>query len=218
MRRVQKGFGVVMGVAVLTTAFAARAGATCAELPADLLQAALAGTSRQKAAGMPAGSVTPQFAAAAAAAPLAAARPAEAGPSIVGFWHVQFIASGNAGIPDGVILDDGFVQWHSDGPEIMNSSREPGTGNFCMGVWENGGQRTFRLNHFAMGWDNTGQLCTPPAGKTVCYPGVTNIRETVSVTPQGDTYDGTLTIDQYDLQNHLLFRITGTVKGERITP
>ena len=57
--------------------------------------------------------------------------------SIVGFWKVTFTAKGNTeGPPDGTPIDSGFVQWHSDGTEIMNSGRPPQNGNICLGVWE----------------------------------------------------------------------------------
>jgi hypothetical protein len=52
---------------------------------------------------------------------------------IKGFWKVKFLSEGNAGIPDGTVLDNGFAQWHSDGTEVMNSSRAPVTQSFCMG-------------------------------------------------------------------------------------
>jgi hypothetical protein len=39
--------------------------------------------------------------------------------SIVGMWNVQFISQGNTAhnppIPDGVQIDFGYTQWHSDG-------------------------------------------------------------------------------------------------------
>src|SRR5262249_48798331 len=41
----------------------------------------------------------------------------------VGFWKVEFV------LDDGTVFDNGFAQWHSDGTEIMNSSRPPATGN-----------------------------------------------------------------------------------------
>jgi hypothetical protein len=56
---------------------------------------------------------------------------------IVGFWKVQFVAEGNADIPDGTPIDDGLAQWHSDGTAIMHAGlRPPMTGNFCLGVWQ----------------------------------------------------------------------------------
>lgn len=63
-----------------------------------------------------------------------AAEQAASDDRIVGFWKVKFVSEGNPGIPDGIVIDNGFVRWHGDGTEIMNSSRPPATGNFCMGV------------------------------------------------------------------------------------
>ena len=60
--------------------------------------------------------------------------------SIVGLWKFAFTAKGNSGNtapfnpPDGATLDAGYVQWHSDGTEIMNSGRDPASGSFCLGV------------------------------------------------------------------------------------
>jgi len=143
------------------------------------------------------------------------------GPQIVGLWQFEFKSVGNSGgplhIPDGAVLDAGFAQWHSDGTEIMNSSRDPVTGSFCLGAWAAAGDRTYKLNHFALSWDNTGQLCHPPIGSTNCFVGPANIREEVTVDPHGDTYEGTVTIDQYDNAQHLLFHLTGKVTGRRIT-
>ena len=73
---------------------------------------------------------------------------------IVGFWKVAFTSKGNEpNIPDGAPIDSGFVQWHSDGTEIMNSGRPPQNGNICMGVWERTGRSRYKLNHFANGND-----------------------------------------------------------------
>jgi hypothetical protein len=33
---------------------------------------------------------------------------------IVGFWKVKFFSEGNPGIPDGTVIDNAFVQWHSE--------------------------------------------------------------------------------------------------------
>lgn len=40
------------------------------------------------------------------------------------------------------MLDNGFVQW------IMNSSKPPVTGDFCLGVWQKNGPSSYQLNHF----------------------------------------------------------------------
>ena len=100
----------------------------------------------------------------------------------------------------------GFAQWHSDGTEILNSSRPPATSNFCLGVWEKTGPSSFKLNHFALSSDLNGNMIGPA-----------NIRESVTLGPQGTTYAGTFSIDQYDTSGNLLAHIVGEVKATRIT-
>ena len=72
------------------------------------------------------------------------------GGSIVGMWKFKFIAQNSPPIPDGTLIDAGFAQWHSDGTEITNSSRDPRTGNFCLGVWTKTGASTYKLAHQAL--------------------------------------------------------------------
>jgi len=73
-------------------------------------------------------------------------------PSIVGMWRFELIA------PDGSTADDGYAVWHADGTEIQNSGvHAPPTSNFCLGVYERVGDRTYELNHFPLGWDASGQ-------------------------------------------------------------
>lgn len=126
---------------------------------------------------------------------------------IVGFWSVKFVAFGTTGIPDGTVIDDAYVVWHSDGTEIMNSARPPLTSSFCMGVWKQTSQRRFKLNHFAKSWD--------PSGTT--FVGPANIREEVVLDRDGDSYRGTFTIDQYDTNGNVLAHLAGKVIGTRIT-
>jgi len=57
------------------------------------------------------------------------------------------------GIPDGTVLDNAFVQWHSDRTEIMNSSRPPATSTFCLGVLRKSGPSSYELNHVALSSD-----------------------------------------------------------------
>jgi hypothetical protein len=148
----------------------------------------------------------------------ASSTPVADGPDIVGLWQFTFSSVGNsgAGIPDGAPLDMGYAQWHSDGTEIMNSGRDPATGNFCLGTYTSDGHRTYKLNHFALAWDNTGMFCKPAAGAPSCFVGPTNIREEVTVDAHGDTYTGHVSITQYDNANHVMFTLTGTVVGHRI--
>ena len=111
---------------------------------------------------------------------------------IVGFWHVKFVSKGGAdrfpNVPDGVEVDAGYAYRYSDGTEIMNSGgRSPITGDFCLGVWQKIGDRKYKLNHFAAAWDPTGTSLVGPA----------NIQEEVTVSPDGNQFTGSFTIDQY---------------------
>lgn len=141
---------------------------------------------------------------------------------IVGMWQFTFLSKGNNVapffIPDDAPLDQGYAQWHSDGTEIMNSSRDPATSNFCLGVYEASGARSFQLNHFALSWDNTGMLCAPSGGAPSCFVGPTNIRETVTLAGKANSYTGTVTIDQYDTNGNWMFRLSGNVTAKRVTP
>jgi hypothetical protein len=127
---------------------------------------------------------------------------------IVGFWKVKFVSEGNTGIgiPDGAVIDNGFVQWHGDGTEIMNSSRPPATGNFCLGVWEKSGSSSYELNHFALSFNPDGSFMGPA-----------QIREQITLNRKADQYEGTFTIDQFDAEGHPLAHVTGRVTGKRVT-
>lgn len=128
--------------------------------------------------------------------------------SIVGFWHVKFVSEGTVGIPDGTEVDAGYSQWHSDGTEFLNSgSRAPLTGNFCLGVWAQVGPYDYTLNHFAIAWD--------PTGTSLVGPG--HIKENVVLNPNGQTFTGSFSIDQYDESNNLLGHVQGNITGTRIT-
>ena len=131
----------------------------------------------------------------------------DSGEPIVGFWKVTFTSQGTTGIPDGTVIDQAFAQWHSDGTEIMNSGRPPVTQSFCLGVWKKVGGLRYKLNHFASSWD--------PQSNPV---GPANIREEVALNPNGSSFSGTFTIDQYDQAGNTLIHITGTLAGTRITP
>ena len=129
--------------------------------------------------------------------------------SIVGFWHVKFISKGSGAVaPDGAEIDAGYAQWHSDHTEIMNSGgRSPLTGDFCLGVWKQVGERTYKLNHFAAGWDGNGMNLIGPA----------NIKETVTVDRDGESFAGTFTIDQYTEAGNRAVHLQGIIRGTRIT-
>jgi len=97
------------------------------------------------------------------------------------------------------------TQWHSDGTEILNSSRAPETQSFCLGVWKKITPFHYRLNHFAISWAN-GNLLGPG-----------NIRENVILSHDGNSFTGTFTVDQYDQAGHILVHLVGQIEGKRIT-
>lgn len=131
----------------------------------------------------------------------------EPGRAIVGMWKFQFTSLGNLnlGIPDGAVLDAGFQTWHADGTELTNSGRPPATGNFCMGVWDYD-RSGYRLNHYALGANPDGS----PAG-------VANLREHVTISRDGNSLSGEMSIDQYDLPGTVvLFHLDGTFSATRV--
>jgi hypothetical protein len=123
------------------------------------------------------------------------------GAPITGLWKIQL------SLPDGTVIDQGYATWHADGTEIINSSRPPISGNFCMGVWKRTGRSTYKLNHFAMGWDASGTNLIGP----------TNLKEEVVLDRSHNNYAGTFTVDQYDNNGNVIGHAVGQVTGQRIT-
>ncbi|HET9836247.1 MAG TPA: hypothetical protein VFP88_07905 [Rhodanobacteraceae bacterium] len=149
----------------------------------------------------------------AAAAPKASAsyfNPLRSLEPIAGFYRFTFTAEGNpGGPPNGTTIDQGFVTWHADGTEIMNSGRPAYSGNFCMGAWVRTGANSYRLNHYALAWDLVN-------GQT--FVGPVNIHEYVNLAPGGNSYSGNFTLDQYAPNGTtLLAHVQGTIAATRIT-
>jgi hypothetical protein len=133
---------------------------------------------------------------------------------ITGLWKFTFTAEGDVGshapanalpLPDGTPVDAGFVTWHDDGTELMNSGRAPTTGSFCMGVWKQVGARTYKLNHWALSWvpdyqpGVTNSWSSLPGGIDEAFHafGPTNIQETVTLTGANNAYTGAFRLMQY---------------------
>jgi len=135
---------------------------------------------------------------------LASAR--ESDEPIVGFWKVTGVAKGNPDLPDGVVLDNAFTQFHSDGTEITNSSRPPVTSSFCLGVWKRVGPLRYRLNHFGISWDQNSN----PVGPA-------HLREDIVVSRDGKTFTATFSVDQFDQSGNVLVHVIGQAIGRRIT-
>lgn len=131
--------------------------------------------------------------------------------SIVGMWQTKFLSSGNTNhnpsIADGAQLDFGYSQWHSDGTELYNAgSRPPATQSFCMGVWRQTGRNTFLVNHFAITYDITG-----------VRNGLRNFIETITLSPGGTKYSGTMIINVYDTNGNQTDHLTAQVMADRVT-
>lgn len=187
-----------IGLAILAAASVSVAGAQCAGLRAPAHGASLL---RQRSWT---GEVRHAVLSPRASAGAETSRVAE--EPIVGLWKVRLLSKGNAGVPDGTLLDVGYAQWHSDGTELMNSSRPPATGSFCMGTWKKTGPSTYKLNHFAIGWKSDGTMLGP-----------TRLQETVTVSRDKGSFTGTFTIDQYDKHGTLQQHTAGRIEGTRIT-
>jgi hypothetical protein len=157
----------------------------------------------------------------------AAQDPWDAFAPIVGMWHVKLVATSTLGLspapPPGAEVDAGFQQWHSDGTEMLNSGRPAANSNFCMGVWEQVGLRTFKLNHFAISYTQGPPDASNPGVPTNSLVGPTAIVEEVAVSPDGKTFKGTFTITDYTetSTSHgdtITWHdsLTGTVTGTRV--
>jgi hypothetical protein len=134
------------------------------------------------------------------------------GPSIVGMWSFKFISQGNnthnPPIADGVELNFGYTQLHSDGTEILNAgARSPAQQNFCLGVWQRTGNFTYQVNHFALNYNATTGLLL---GRIL-------VIETVTVSPGGTALSGTFVETVFDTNGNQTDHVTGQVTAERIT-
>src|SRR4051812_28024053 len=133
---------------------------------------------------------------------------------IVGMWHVVFTAQTLQGsaIPD-TVIDSAVVVWHSDGTEIMNSARPAQDGNFCLGVWEQTGRRSYFLNHIPwQGNDPSGGasgIGNPQSGA--------QLLEQITLSVNGNHYSGAFTLTAYDSSGKQVVSFTGTLSATRIT-
>ena len=114
---------------------------------------------------------------------------ADSGEPIVGFWKVTFTSEGTPDIPDGTVIDQAYSQWHSDGTEIMNSSRPPVTQSFCLGVWKKVGGLCYKLNHFAISYACSESATALPWDPNNNLVGPGNIREEVALSPTGKKFN-----------------------------
>lgn len=127
-----------------------------------------------------------------------AANQPSTGPAIVGLWSVTFYSGG-------VIVDQAFDVWHSDGTEVLNDYTNPIEGNVCLGVWAQTSGGAFKLKHPSWTFDASGNLT-----------GTAEIDETVTVGPNGSAYEGSYTISFFDLQGNPIGTYPGAIKATRV--
>src|SRR5260221_14560101 len=132
MKGIVRATAIMFGTLVLAGLMAANAGAQCGASDGPLTSNTATALLMHSAPTKATTTTT--------SAPAPSLQVAPVGAPIVGFWHVKFISKGTGFIPDGTVVDMGFSQWHSDGTEILNSSRPPATSNFCLGVWAKTGR------------------------------------------------------------------------------
>ena len=205
MKTMLRKMAVALGLVLIGTILSAKASAECLSyLPGHKAGAVVSPQSWSGA----------EF----SSASLVLASEHDSNDAIVGFWKVTFTAEGNGkeGPQDDTPIDSGYVQWHSDGTEIMNSGRPPQNGDICLGVWEKTGRSRYKLNHFANG------NVIDPNDPTVIGPpgGPTQIVEDIILSRDGNHYTGMFTLDAYDTPangNKLLAHIIGVITATRIT-
>ena len=85
----------------------------------------------------------------------------------------------------------------------MNSARPPQDGNFCMGVWKRTGHNNYyALNHFAWLANDTENAPSGIDNRS----GPTRFFEEILLSPDGNHYSGSFTLDAYDAGNQVAHR------------
>jgi hypothetical protein len=134
-------------------------------------------------------------------------------PSIVGMWHVIFTAQTLNGAAVNMVIDNAIAVWHSDGTEVMNSSRPAQDGNFCLGVWAKTGRSRYYLNHIPWAGNDPanapGGIGNPQAGAQLI--------EQVTLAPHRNSFSGTFALTAYDANGHPTVTFTGVLAATRIT-
>jgi len=134
-------------------------------------------------------------------------------PSIVGMWHVIFNGQTLNGEAFPGVVENSVVVWHSDGTEVMNSSRPAQDGNFCLGVWVRTGRLKYHLNHIPWAGNDPSNA---PNG--IGNPqGGAQLIEKITLSPDGNSYTGSFTLDAYDTNGHVMVSFTGMLTAKRIT-
>jgi hypothetical protein len=110
--------------------------------------------------------------------------------SIAGLWKFDFKNT------DGSEADHGFNAFHVEGTETMESfGRPPETGDVCMGMWKQVGPHHVKVNHYAPLY----------ADDLVTWLGTVNFHEDLTLSDDGSSYSGPVSVVGYDPQGNVLF-------------
>lgn len=122
-------------------------------------------------------------------------------PSMTGLWKSVLVS-------DGQVMMVEFDTWHNDGTELgLDGLFPPVTGQVCPGVWEKTGTRTYDTAHPAFEYDSTNTQVVA----------IFIERMHVTISADGNSFEGTFTWDNYDFNGNLLpGSVSGTVTGSRI--
>src|SRR5947199_6376441 len=120
---------------------------------------------------------------------------------MTGLWKPAYVS-------EGVVVNVGFNIWHSDGTEwALDSVSPPFQGNTCAGVWEQIGRRRYKTIHPAFNYDTAG----------LNVVGVWIERLDVTISADGNRFEGNFTWDNYDFQGNLVSgSVAGTLTATRI--
>jgi hypothetical protein len=122
------------------------------------------------------------------------------GGSIVGLWDVHYTSNYL-----GPWLET-YDQWHSDGLEFEVANLAPGV--VCQGSWKQMASNMVQLFHVGFVFNPDGSL-QGPFKET----------QTDTVSPDGNSYDGTYDTKYYGTDGvTLLFEDTGTLHATRLPP
>jgi hypothetical protein len=122
------------------------------------------------------------------------------GGAIVGLWHVQLFLD-----PEHTMLfAETYKQWHRDGLEFESANLFPGA--LCVGTWKQMAHNMVNLYH--VGW-------TYGANGTYRFV----LTETDTVSPDGNSYDGTFEQTFYDTDgNQVGDPFMGYIRATRLPP
>jgi hypothetical protein len=119
--------------------------------------------------------------------------------SIVGLWHIRFMVGPNT-------IQEAYQIWNQGGTEAHNPNVDPRGGSICLGAWDTGPRRSYRLTHRVWNYDTNG-----------IFLGTIHLSETLTLGNGGNTHSGTFTLDFYDPNGVFQFSVPGDVIGERIS-